>query len=183
MDTRLKANVTADELLRLPSGGCHYELVQGVLEKKAFADEQHGELAMALGWRLAQFVSENGLGEVYAAETGFKLRADPDTVRAPDAAFVSRARLEDAPTGRGYRQGPPDLAVEVVSPNDRPPEVAEKVYEWLLYGAEEVWVLDPERRSVTVYRPGEDLRVLDEQDTLRSPLLPGWALLLSEFFA
>ena len=135
---------------------------------------------MALGWRLAQFVSERGLGKVYAAETGFKLRAGPDTVRAPDAAFVSRARVEDAPTGGGYRQGPPDLAV-VVSPNDRPPEVAEGVYEWLLYGAAEVWVLDPERRSVTVYRPGEDLRILDEQDTLRSPLLPDWALPLNEF--
>ena len=175
--------MTADELLLLPNDGCRYELVQGVLKKRALADEQHGELTMALGWRLAQFVSEHGLGEVYAAETGFKLRADPDTVRAPDAAFVSRARLEDAPTGKGYRQGPPDLAVEVVSPNDRPPEVAEKVYEWLFYGDAEVWVLDPERRSVTVYRPGEDLRILGEQDTLRSPLLPEWALPLSELFA
>ena len=175
--------MTADELLLLPNDGCRYELVQGVLEKRALADEQHGKMAMALGWRLAQFVSEHGLGEVYTAETGFKLRADPDTVRAPDASFVSRARLENAPPGRGYRQGPPDLAVEVVSPNDRPPEVAEKVYEWLLYGAAEVWVLDPERRSVTVYRPGEDLRILGEQDTLRSPLLPEWALPLSELFA
>ena len=181
MNNPAKKYVTADELLWLPSDGYRYELVQGVFEKRALADEQHGELAMALGWRLAQFVSEHGLGEVYAAETGFKLRADPDTVRAPDASFVSRARLEDAPTGRGYRQGPPDLAV-VVSPNDRPLEVAEKVYEWLLYGAAEVWVLDPERRSVTVYRPGE-LRILGEQDTLRSPLRPEWALPLSELFA
>ena len=55
------------------------------------------------------------------------------------------------------------------------------MYEWLFYGAAEVWVLDPERRSVTVYRPGEDLRILDEQDTLRSPLLPDWALPLNEF--
>ena len=109
--------MTADELLLLPNDGCRYELVQGVLKKRALADEQHGELTMALGWRLAQFVSEHGLGEVYAAETGFKLRADPDTVRAPDAAFVSRARM-GAPPARGYRGGPPDLAVEVVSPND-----------------------------------------------------------------
>ena len=182
MDTLTKS-LTADELLRLPSDGYRYELVQGVLKKMAPAGEQHGELAMALGWRLAQFVSERGLGKVYAAETGFKLRAGPDTVRAPDAAFVSHTRLGVAPPARGYRQGPPDLAVEVVSPNDRPPEVAEKVYEWLFYGAAEVWVLDPERRSVTVYRPGEDLRILGEQDMLRSPLLSGWALLLSELFA
>ena len=61
--------------------------------------------------------------------------------------------------------------------------MAEWVYESLFYGAGEVWVLDPERRSVTVYRPGEDLRILGEQDTLRSPLLPEWALPLSELFA
>ncbi len=166
----------------MSNGGYRYELVQGVLNKTALAGEEHGEITMALGWRLARFVSEHGLGDVYAAGTGFKLRADPDTVRAPDAAFVSRARLEDAPTGKGFRQGPPDLTVEVVSPNDRPPEVAEKVYEWLLYGAAEVWVLDPERRSVTVYRPGEDLR-MGEGDVLRSPLLPDWALPLGELFA
>ena len=117
MDTLTKENMTADELLRLPSDGYRYELVQGVLKKMAPAGEQHGELAMALGWRLAQFVSERGLGKVYAAETGFKLCSDPDTVRAPDAAFVSRARM-GAPPARGYRGGPPDLAVEVVSPND-----------------------------------------------------------------
>lgn len=81
------------------------------------------------------------------------------------------------------RIGPPDLAAEVVSHSDRLPEVAEKMYEWPLYGAAEVWVLDPERRSVTVYRPGEDLRISGEQDTLRSPLRAGWALPLSELFA
>lgn len=183
MSTLAKENVTADELLALPSDGYRYELVQGALKKMAPAGEQHGEIAMALGWRLAQVVSERGLGKVYAAETGFKLRSDPDTVRAPDVAFVSRARLGDTPPSRGFRRGPPDLAVEVVSPNDRPPEVAEKVYEWLLYGAAEIWVLDPERRSVTVYRPGEDLRILGEGDALHSPLFPDWALPLGELFA
>ena len=138
---------------------------------------------MELGWRLAQFVSKHELGRVYAAETGFKLQENPDTVRAPDVAFVSRGRLEQQPPAKGYRQGPPDLAVEVVSPNDRPAEVAEKVYEWLHYGAVEVWVLDPEGRSLTVFRSGEVLRTLGETDTLTSPLFPDWSLPLEELFA
>ncbi len=182
MSTLAKKLVTAKELLKLPDDGCRYELVQGKLEKMAPAGEAHGSFAMELGWRLAQFVSEHGLGKVYAAETGFKLRENPDTVRAPDVAFVSRERLEQQPPAKGYRQGPPDLAVEVVSPNDRPTEVAEKVYEWLYYGAVEVWVLEPEQRSLAVYRSGEALRTLGKKDTLSTPLLPDWSLPLGELF-
>ena len=84
---------------------------------------------------MAQFVRENRLGKVYAAETGFKLTENPDTVRAPDVAFISQASLEKQAPVKGYRKGAPELAVEVISPNDRPNEVAEKVYEWLFYGA------------------------------------------------
>ena len=182
MSTLAKKLVTAEELLELPSDGYRYELVQGKLEKMAPAGEAHGFEGMKLAWRLAQFVETYNLGAIYLAETGFKLKENPDTVRAPDVAFVSRGRLEQQPPTKGYRQGPPDLAVEVVSPNDRPTEVAEKVYEWLHYGAEEVWVLDPEGRSLTVYHSGEALRTLGETDTLTSSLFPDWNLPLSELF-
>lgn len=175
--------ITAEELLKLPDDGCRYELVQGKLEKMAPAGEAHGNFAMRLGWRLAQLVETKALGVVYAAETGFKLQENPDTVRAPDVAFVSREQLEQQPPSKGYRRGPPELAVEVVSPNDRPTEVAEKVYEWLHYGTVEVWVLDPEGRSLTVFRSGEALRTLGEADTLTSPLFPDWSLPLGELFA
>lgn len=74
---------------------------------------------MRIGARLASFVEEHGLGVVYAAETGFILRRNPDTVRAPDAAFLTNATLERiAPTGPGYFPGAPDLAIEVLSPDD-----------------------------------------------------------------
>jgi len=116
-------------------------------------------------------------------ETGFKLQENPDTVRAPDVAFVGRERLEQQPPTKGYRRGSPNLAVEIVSPNDRPTEVAEKVYEWLHYGAEEVWALDPEGLSLTVFRSGEVLRTLKEADTLTSSLFPDWSLPLGELFA
>lgn len=174
---------TAEELLKLPDDGCRYELVQGKLEKMAPAGEAHGFEGMKLAWRLAQFVETHSLGAIYLAETGFKLQENPDTVRAPDVAFISRERLEQQPPTKGYRQGSPDLAVEVVSPNDRPTEVAEKVYEWLHYGTAEVWVLDTEGRSLTVYRSGEALRTLGAEDTLTSPLFPEWSLPLGELFA
>lgn len=182
MSTLAKKPVTAEELLKLPSDGYRYELSRGKLRKMPPAGEAHGDFAMRLGWRLAQLVETKALGVVYAAETGFKLQENPDTVRAPDVAFVSRERLEQQPPAKGYRQGPPDLAVEVVSPNDRPAEVAEKVYEWLHYGVEEVWILDPEGRSLTVFRAGEVLWTLGETDILTSPLFPDWSLPLGELF-
>lgn len=182
MSTLAKKPVTAEELLELPSGGYRYELFRGALRQMAPAGEAHGSFAMELGWRLAKFVSEHELGKIYAAETGFKLQENPDTVRAPDVAFVSRERLEQQPPTKGYRRGSPNLAVEVVSPNDRPTEVAEKVYEWLHYGTAEVWVLDTEGRSLTVYRSGEALRTLGEADTLTSSLFPDWSLPLGELF-
>lgn len=183
MSTLAKKPVTAEELLKLPSDGYRYELSRGKLTKMPPAGEAHGDFAMRLGWRLAQLVETKALGVVYAAETGFKLQENPDTVRAPDVAFVSRERLEQQPPAKGYRQGPPDLAVEVVSPNDRPAEVAEKVYEWLHYGTVEVWILDPEGRSLTVFRAGEVLWTLGETDILTSPLFPDWSLPLGELFA
>ncbi len=178
-----KRLMTADELLRLPDDGYRYELVRGELQQVTPAGEEHGLIAMRLGAALERYVRERGLGNVYAAETGFKLRTDPDTVRAPDIAFVARAQLEAHPPGSGYREGPPTLAVEVTSPSDRASEVAEKVHDWLHYGAEEVWVVDPGRRTLSVYRPSEGVRVLTSRDKLGSPLLPGWELPVSEVFA
>ena len=85
---------TAADLERLPDDGFRYELVRGEVRKMTPAGNEHGKIAMSVAWRLAQHVENHGLGSVYAAETGFRLAADPDTVRAPDAAFVSQARLE-----------------------------------------------------------------------------------------
>ena len=175
--------VTAEDLLQLPSDGYRYELFRGELRQMPPAGDEHGRLAMKLGWRLAQFVEKNGLGYVYAAETGFKLAENPDTVRAPDIAFISQAGSEKQVPVKGYRKGAPDLAVEVISPNDRPNEVAEKVYEWLFYGAKEVWVLVPEQRTLTRYRPNEMFRILKEEDTLTSPLFPEWELPLGTIFS
>src|SRR5687768_15778940 len=107
--------ITADELLTLPRGEFRYELVRGELKKMSPAGHEHGAIIMQLAAPLAQYVKDKKLGRVYAAETGFKLETNPDTVRAPDIAFIVTARVEAVGKARGYWPGAPDLAVEVLS--------------------------------------------------------------------
>ncbi len=174
--------ITAEELIRLPDDGFRYELVRGEIVQTAPAGSNHGEIAMRLGWRLAKFVEENGLGKVFAAETGFKITSNPDTVRAPDAAFVSRARVEQAGVAEGYWPGAPDLAVEVVSPSDTSTEVEEKVIDWLDAGTRMVIVVNPRKRSVSVYR-GLAAKLLTENDTLGGEeIIPGWSVPVRDLF-
>lgn len=176
MATALK-EYTAEELLRMPDDGFRYELLKGELRKMAPAGSQHGRIAMRLATPLSNHVTANGLGEVFAAETGFKLTSNPDTVRAPDVAFVSKARLSEVGDVEGYWPGPPDLAVEVVSPGDSYGEVEDKVFEWLSAGTRLVIVVTPRTRTVTVYRSLSDIQALTERDTLEGgDVVPGWTL-------
>ena len=101
---------------------------------------------MRITWRLAQYVEGNRLGTVYAAETGFRLSSDPDTVRAPDVAFVSRARVEAVGEVEGFWPEAPDLAVEVISPDDSYADVEEKVFDWLDAGTKMILVVNPRQR-------------------------------------
>jgi Uma2 family endonuclease len=155
--------MTADDLLRLPSDGWLYELVRGELRRVSPPGHQHGRVAAEILTRITEFVREGRLGETYAAETGFLLRRAPDTVRAPDAAFVSASRLASIllPPG-GYFPGPPDLAVEVTLPSDTYSEVEEKVASWLEAGCRVVVVLDPQRQTAKVYRPHGEVLALAE---------------------
>src|SRR5512145_1455571 len=119
---------TAEELLRLTSGTWRYELVRGELRTMTPSGHVHRRVAALVAARLVSFVEEHVLGVVYGAETGFILSRTPDTVRAPDAAFVTRARLDATPlSDEGYFPGALDLAVEVLSPSDRPTEIDEKI--------------------------------------------------------
>lgn len=175
--------MTADELLRLPDDGFRYELVDGKLRKTTPAGGQHGRIAMRVGRLLANHVEENGLGVVYAAETGFRLTSAPDTVRAPDAAYVGRERAAGLEEVQGYVPGAPDMAVEVVSPGDGYSEVVEKAFYWLDAGTRLVVVVDPRRRNVTLYRSRDDIRVLAEDAVLDgSDVVPGWSVSVRELF-
>ena len=176
--------MTADQLLALPDDGYRYELVRGELRKMPPAGFEHGELSLDIGTSLSLYVKAHKLGKACGAETGFLIGSDPDHVRAPDIAFVRRERLEAAGRVTGYFPGPPDLAIEVISPHDRYTEVAEKVADWLAAGVQLVILVDPRRRTVTCHIPNQAPVTLTEQDTLNgSPVLPGWQMPVSEIFA
>ena len=179
-----KATLTAEELLRLSTTGRRYELVKGELFEMPPAGGRHGSVAMQIGGSLNAYVRAHSLGEVFAAETGFVLRRNPDTVRAPDAAFVSKERLPAGELPPGYLEMVPDLAVEVVSPGDSEREVREKVADWMRAGVRLLWAIDPATRSVTVYRSPEDFSVLSEDDTLDGgPVIPGFSTNIKDLFS
>jgi Uma2 family endonuclease len=178
------AKMTADELLRMPDDGFRYELVRGELVKMPLACAQHGYVAMQVGGRLAQYVESNKLGTVYAAGTGFQIAFNPDTVLAPDASFLRRQRKEGVGNMEGYWPGPPDLAVEVISPSDTYTEVEDKVHDWLDVGTLMVIVVNPRRETVTVYRSRTDIVILTKDEELDGQdVVPGWKLRLADVFA
>lgn len=176
--------MTAEELIKLPRGRSRYELVNGELREMSPAGHNHGRIAARLAGALWQHVEEHGLGEVYAAETGFTLRTNPDTVRAPDVSFVRQERVEEVGDAKGYWPGAPDLAVEVNSPGDTVSEVEEKVEEWLDAGTALVWVVSPKLRAVTVYRSREDITTLTEKDALDGEqIIQGFRYPVAKLFA
>ena len=175
--------MTADELLKLPDDGKRYELLEGVLNEMSPAGAAHGFVALNAAVILRQFVQSRGLGAAFAAETGFVISTDPDTVRAPDAAFVAAARLPAGDLPTGYLRLAPDFVVEVVSPSDTASELQSKVCTWLDAGCRLVWVVYPATRSVTVYRFRDDVRVLGEKDILDgSPVFHGFSAEVRDLF-
>lgn len=175
--------MTADELLAVPDDGYRYELVKGELIKMAPTGHKHGIVTMHLAGPLHQYVKDSNLGEVYGAESGFVVFQNPDTVRAPDVAFVRRERIESAGEVKSYWIGAPDLAVEVVSPGDTVGEVEEKVAEWLAGGARMVWVVSPKLHTVTVYRSLTAIVTLTEKDKLDgADVVPGFQMNVAEIF-
>lgn len=169
-----QALLTAEELLRLNLPNKRTELVRGMLIIREPAGYQHGDVAMRLGAAIHAHVEAHDLGRVFAAETGFTLARKPDTVRAPDVAFISNERLPDPPP-RGFAEMAPDLAVEVLSPDDRAGEVLDKVADWLKAGTRLVWVVDPLRANARVYRADGSESLLGESDVLHGEdVLPGF---------
>ena len=139
---------------------------------------------MHLGMALAQFVKAHALGVVFGAETGFTIASDPDTVRAPDVAFVRRERMPESGLPTGYWPGAPDLAVEVISPSDTYTEVEQKVIDWLDAGTRMVLVVNPRTRTITVYHSHTDVTRLTLSDLLTGgEVLPGFTCAVSEVFA
>lgn len=169
------ALMTADELLHAHVPNKRTELVRGLLRVREPAGGMHGWVAMNLGAELRAHAQRTAAGRVFAAETGFKLTTDPDTVRAADAAFVAAQRLPP-PDAVGYPELAPDLVVEVLSPGDRPGEVLTKVGDWLSAGVRLVWVVDPLRKLARVYRQDGSEAIVAGEGTLEGEdVLPGFS--------
>ncbi len=171
---------TAEDLLRLPRGRERYELVEGRIRTMTPAGSRHGRIALIIGSRLEAHASPHDLGTVFAAETGFRIRTDPDTVRAPDVAFVARGRVDAVGDVEGYWPGPPDLAVEVLSPGDTYAEVEEKTQDWLEAGCRMVIVVDPKKRAAVICRPGGVRTIIPAEGEIDGgDVVPGWRMGLS----
>ncbi len=183
MIVKSNLNTTAEQLLAMPGDGNRYELLNGVLIMMSPAGSEHGWIAERMSRRLGDHVEKQQPGRTYAAETGFRISINPDTVRAPDAAFVSDARLKRVEPTSGYLPLAPDLLVEVVSPNDTSSEVEAKAQHWISAGTAIVLVADPANQTIRVYKNESDIHVLRRGDTFDSGDVCGnWKLSVDDAF-
>ncbi len=173
---------TAGDLERLSSQEHRYELIRGELRPMAPAGIEHGYVSGVLSSFLTVFVFQNDLGRCFTAETGFWIAHNPDTVLAPDWAFVAKHRLlELSPVGFGRIV--PDAVIETRSPGDTTREVAAKVRRWTRAGVQIVWEIDPKRQIVSVHRAGTGIQELSATDTLTGEdVIPGFRIPLNLIF-
>ena len=175
--------MTADELWRMPKDDLRHELIRGELTTMTPAGFDHGAISSRFVVRLGAHVLSARLGEVLTAETGFVLSHDPDTVRAPDVAFVRQDRIP-SPRPVKFWDGAPDLAVEVISPSDTATDIDDKVQEYLDAGTTEVIVINPKIKSVKVFRRGQNATVLRSGDVLDGlESVPGFRCTVDEVFS
>ena len=181
MSTTTTHLMTAEELLHWEGDGYHrYELIKGELLTMSPANDQHGAVTINLSTLLHNYVKANNLGVLRAAETGFKLESDPDTVLAPDIAFISQERA--GIPSEFFRIGPPDLAVEVRSRWDRKSKIERKTALWLELGAKAVWNVDPRKRTVEVVHADGQRWLFQENDELVDDTVPGFRVRVSKIF-
>ena len=175
--------ITADDLLRLSADGVRGELIRGALSETMPTGREHGQIAGRLTVRLGSFIESRGLGVYTTSDSGVQLEHNPDTVREPDVAFFSAEKSPPDERVTGYAQVAPDLAVEIVSPSDRPSAVNDKALMWLRYGVRLVWVVRPDERRVDVHRDGHPVVALTEGDALDGlDVLPGFSCPVREIF-
>lgn len=155
----IPTTMTPEEFLENDIPG--YEYAKGELIPMSPATRRHGKISVSIIRYLDRYVYENGLGELYTAETIFQVG---DRMMKPDVAFVSTDRLE-GDEDKTFPI-PPDLAIEVISPTDVHYRIVRKAFDYLEAGTRLVWVLDPVAKTVTVYRSDSDIEILTHEATL-----------------
>ncbi len=181
--TTAKKLFTSEDLLAMPDDGKRHELIRGEMIEMAPAGLEHGRIAVRFGRWMGNFVEDRDLGHDFAAETGVNIERDPDTVRAPDYGFISYERMAEPPPPQGFADVIPDLVLEVVSPNDRQPEIDAKTQMWLDAGVRLVLVAYPETREVYAHHEdGSVVRYGVGDTVVGDPVLPGFTCPVDDIF-
>ena len=174
---------TAEDLALISDDGNRYELIEGELKVMSPAGGRHGRIAVRINKLLAIHVDDNHLGATYAAETGFIIAVNPDTVRAPDGAFVRKEKIASLDDDSGFLPFAPDLAVEVVSPTDSFASIERKALMWLKAGTQLVLILEPESKTAHVYRSRTDIAVYGVGDIIdAADVVKDWKFAVSDVF-
>jgi Uma2 family endonuclease len=177
---KIKRPVTIEDMYHMPEDGQKYELVDGEVVVSP-AGAYHGEIVIKIVRIIATFLDDHPIGKVYGDNVG--LVFPNGNLRSPDAFFVRSEKLPGGKSPVTFGEFTPDLAVEVLSPNDSPRYLAQKIGEYFEMGVPLVWLVDPQRQTVTVYRSFSETRQLRAQDTIDAePVLPGFTCLVSRFF-
>jgi Uma2 family endonuclease len=172
---------TDHDLLTLPRDGRKYELVDGAVRMSP-AGARHGQVCVRMAIKLGSFVADRKLGHVLDSSTGFRLASG--NVRSPDLSFVARGRFPDDQVPNGFASLAPDLAVEVLSPEDSKRAVLDKIGEYLEAGTRLVWVLDPQTGQAAAYRSLTSIRELSIDDLLDGEdVVPGFRCALRDILA
>lgn len=175
--------LTSEDLWRIVADGSRVELSEGELVPMTPIGIQHGAIVIKLGRLLGDYIERKRLGLV-GTEIGFRLSRNPDTVRAPDLAFIARKRLPQEGIPKKFADFPPDLAVEVLSPEDTASELLKKIEEYLTAGVPLIWVVDPATQTVTVYRSLQEVAMLSsDQDLDGGEAVPGFRCKVSDLFS
>lgn len=174
--------MTVEDLWELEDDGCRYELVRGELLSMAPTGGVHGELLYTLVSLLAsQQIHEHG--RVFVGDTGFRLSQEEETVLAPDIAIVREEQLLDDEWVTGFIPVVPNLVVEILSPSDRIGRVNQKLSLYLEFGVGLIWLVDPDRRTVTEYAVGKPTRLLQSGDSLTAnDIFPNLRIEIDEMF-
>ena len=176
--------LTAEEFEELPDDGKRYELIDGELRQIAPTVNWHGEVESKLVVRVGSHVEAHRLGIVSCGETLYIVRRDPDRVRAADIAFIRQERVPSLEARQHIMEVIPDLVVEILSKSDTIEEISNKIDDWLGAGVQMLWIVDPFRRTVTIYQPGCDPTILGEHGFLEGdPVVAGFRCPMADIFA
>jgi Uma2 family endonuclease len=179
----VKQLMTAEELWMMPEvPGKRFELVEGEIVEVSGAGAVHNLIVRLLARLLDEYLLRDDLGVVHTDGTGYVLRRHPDQVRIPDVSFVRWERVPETGVPTGFYPIPPDLAVEVVSPDDRAREVREKAKDYVAAGVNQVWILWPDEQSITVLSTDSAQELGPDNELDGGGLLPGFQVRVADLF-